>query len=214
MRPTTERRGVKSTEQIARSAYEKLSARDKRVVVAWRERGFGWSDSMVNSNAISATLPRVHPDQAARDAESDQLDELVLRRQQRLMPTDEALRRRETAEHETAHATVARALGLEVAATYVTSDGGRCLHARGTPFQTATVALAGQMWIGTFRSLEFPRGPTGCADDLRRAHQAVGSDMRWELGKAHRLCRELLADNRATILALADQLDRDGDWLP
>lgn len=202
---------MKSSEQIARSAYEKLSVKDRWVVMAWRELGNDWATSMLNSGALS-TGRCVHPAEAARVQESDRIDEMILRLHQRSMPTDEALRRRETAEHEAAHSVVAQALGLEVRAAYVTTDGGHCLHTRGTPHQTATVALAGQVWISIFRSLEFPRGATGCADDRRKAADAVDTGMAWE--KAHRQCFEILKENRAAVLALADRIDRDGNYLP
>jgi hypothetical protein len=184
---------VRSVEKIAKAAYEKLSPRDKCLVMSWRQLGNSWSDSIINSGVISTAGRRVHPDDAARAEADAEFEEMQLAQRLRMMPTDDALRRRESAEHEAAHTVVAQALGVEVKAAYVTADSmGRCLHTRVTPFENAMISLAGEMWVGTFLSLEFPRGPTGCDDDRRAAVDAVGFDMNWELGKAYRQCFEIL----------------------
>jgi hypothetical protein len=201
---------MKSSEQMAKREFDKLAPRDKWLILAWRERGYDWCDSLLNSGVLSSTGWRVHPEEAARAQESDRIDELILRQYMRSMPTDDALRRREAAEHEAAHAIVAQALGVRVRVAHVLADGsGGCLHEYGTPIQTATIALAGEIWIGTFRSLEFPRGPAGCKSDRRAACSAVGADD-WELKRAYEQCHTILKENRAIVLALADRIDADG----
>lgn len=199
---------MKSSEQMARAAFEELDTRDKWLVLSWRERGHAWCTSLLNSGVLSSTGRRVRPEEAARAQERDRIDELILRQYMRSMPTDEALRRREAAEHEAAHAIVAQALGVRVRVAHVLADGaGGCIHEYGTPIQTATIALAGEIWIGTFRSLEFPRGASGCESDRRAAAEAVDS---WTLGQAHKQCVVILKENRAAVLALADRIDADG----
>ena len=126
---------------------------------------------------------RVHLEEAERERERDRIEQVHVERLQQLaplMPTDAALRRRQAAEQEAAHTVVAQALGVVVRAAHIAHDGcgGACLHGHGSPFDTAVIALAGEMWVRTFRSREFPRGPTGCESDRRAAIAAVGGDDR------------------------------------
>ena len=184
-------------------------------MMSWRELGNDWATSMLNSGVLS-TGRRVHPAQAARAEADADFDEMMLARRRRMMPIDDAARRRESSEHEAAHFVVAQALGIEVNAAAVAhnGDGGGCFHERAPRFETATIALAGELWIGMYRSLEYPRGPMGCEADRRAAIDAVGSDMNWELGRAHRRCFEILKENRAIVLSLGDRIDRDGNYIP
>ncbi|MGH3781251.1 MAG: hypothetical protein ACRDRO_11675 [Pseudonocardiaceae bacterium] len=199
---------MKSSEQIARSFYEQLGARDKRLVLDWRARGANWADAVVNSGVLTDRA-RIHPDQAARDRANEEFERNLLAHEVRTMPTDAAKRRRETAEHEAAHTIVAKALDVEVFATAIHADGGgSCLRASGTPTEKAIIATAGWMWIGRFRTQEFLSGPTGCDGDLRAAVAAVG--LGWPLDEARRRCHEILKENSALVLATADRLDRDG----
>lgn len=199
---------MKSAEQMAKREFDKLTPRDKWLVLSWHERGHDWWDSLFNSGVLT-TSRRVHPEEAARAQERDRIDELILQQYMRSMPTDDVLRRRETAEHEAAHAIVAQSLGVPVRVAHVLPDGsGECRHESGTPFQTATIALAGEIWIGTFRSLEFPRGPVGCTPDRRTALTALPDH--FEFSKAYDRCFAILRENSAHVLALADQIDNDG----
>ncbi|MGH3811235.1 MAG: hypothetical protein ACRDUV_02110 [Pseudonocardiaceae bacterium] len=193
---------MKSTEQIARSIYEALPTRDKRVVLAWRQLGNDWCTSVLNSGVMRASGQRTTPHDAARQDLTDQYEQLLLDQQRRIMGSDQ---RRETAEHEAAHAIVADALGLKVRVAYIglEADGsGGCIYERGTPFDTATVAMAGEMWIGVFRSDEFLGGPRGCGPD------------HLEHSKAYYRCFHILQTNGSAVMALADRLDQDGNYLP
>jgi hypothetical protein len=199
---------VKSSEQIAKAAYEQLAPRDKWLVLSWREHGHDWCDSLLRSGVLTPSR-RITPTEAARAQKNDEFEELLIQNYQRMMPTDDASRRRQTAEHEAAHSVVAQSLGVPIRLAHVLLDGsGECLHESGTPFQTATIALAGEMWIGIFRSLEFPRGPVGCIPDRRTALKALPDQ--FEFGKARDQCFTILRENRAKVLALADRIDRDG----
>jgi hypothetical protein len=202
---------VKSSEQAARRIYEGLSAADQQLVLAWRQLGNDWCTSVLNSGVM--TRGRRHtPHEAAVKQFSDDYTRVILEWQRYLMGSDP---RREQAEHEAAHAVVAQALGLKVRAIAIDLGGqvaGECYHARGTPFQTATIALAGEMWIGLFRSYEFPRGPRGCESDRRCYLTLLPSHL--DLDRARRECFEILRANRALVLSRADQLDADGGYLP
>jgi hypothetical protein len=72
--------------------------------------------------------------------------------------------------------------------------------------------MAGEMWVGLFRSYEFTRGPRGCDSDRRRCFSLLPDHI--ELERARRECFEILRANRVVVLARADQLDRDGHYLP
>lgn len=181
---------MRSSEQIAKAAYEKLAARDKRAVLAWRELGNDWFTSVVNSGVLSDGR-RISPGEAALAGERERFEEMLLASQLRMMPPGETSRQREAAEHEAAHAILAQSFGLDVKVAYTLPGGtGRCLYEAGSPFQTAAIALAGELWIGTFRALAFPRGATGCQDDRRRAIKACPDD--WDRRKAYQHCHEVL----------------------
>lgn len=76
---------MRSTEQTAKAAYDKLAPRDKRVVLAWRELGNDWFTSVVNSGVLSDGR-RVRPDEAARAQDRERLEEMLLANQLRMMP--------------------------------------------------------------------------------------------------------------------------------
>ena len=199
---------MKSTEQTAKAYYEQLTPHDKWLVLSWRELGNDWATSVINSGVLTRSR-RTTPTEAARVRRSDEFEEILIQNYQRTMPIDAASRRREAAEHEAAHSVVAQSLGVPVRLAHVLPDGsGECRHESGTPFQTATIALAGEIWIGTFRSLEFPRGPVGCIPDRRTALTALPDH--FEFGKAYDRCFTILRENHAKVLELADQIDRDG----
>lgn len=202
---------MKSSEQAARAIYESLSPGDQLLVLSWRQAGSDWCTSVLNSGVLSRG-PRRTPYEAAVQQFSDDYARTIAEYQRRIMGADPRL---ECAEHEAAHCIVAEALGLEVRAIGIDLDGpaeGCCYHARGTPFQSATVAMAGEMWVGLFRSYEFTRGPRGCESDRRRYFSLLPDHI--ELERARRECFEILRANRVVVLARADQLDRDGHYLP
>ncbi|MGH3422268.1 MAG: hypothetical protein ACRDOD_22055, partial [Streptosporangiaceae bacterium] len=91
---------MRSTERIARQAYEQLPARDKALVMSWRDLGNSWCDSLLNSGVLSRSGRRVRPDDAARAVENERFDQTMLDRQRRMAPIDENVRMREAAEHE------------------------------------------------------------------------------------------------------------------
>jgi hypothetical protein len=199
---------VKSTEQIAKAFYEQLPPRDKWLVLSWCELGNDWATSVINSGVLTPSR-RTTPTEAARTRRNDEFEEILIQNYQRTMPTDDASRRRQTAEHEAAHSIVAQSLGVPVRLAHVLPDGsGECLHESGTPFQTATIALAGEIWISTFRNLEFSRGPVGCIPDRQKAVKALPDH--FEFSKARDRCFTILRDNHAEVLALADKIDKDG----
>lgn len=213
---------MKSREQAARAKFEKLDVRDKLLVLPWVEIGNPWDDSLVISGVLSGSRPsasfRLSPSEARRQKELDRLyEEEVERRLRRLLP-DEVSRRHETAHHEAAHAIVVMALCRALRSVQINDDdpsGGLCTYAKGaTPHETATIAVAPIVWIDQIYYKEFrhylPWGATGCESDLRKARAAVG----WEIDKAVKHAREILRDNYDETVALADRLDRDGEWRP
>jgi hypothetical protein len=218
---------VKSNEQIARAAFDKLPTSDKVLVMPWRELGNSWEDSMANSGVLSGPLSsapyRMTPAEAERQHRIDEINEESLARRIRNLLPDEVSRRYETAHHEAAHGIVVMALGKPLRSIQVNSDspaGGLCTYGNSgvTPLETATIALAGKVWIEHVYYKRFcyylPSGATGCDSDIRRAHAAVGTDINWDLGRAFRLAKEILKENFDETESLANKLDRDGVWFP
>jgi hypothetical protein len=226
VRETKEDR-VKSTEQIARAAFDKLPTGDKMLVMPWRELGNSWETSMANSGVLSGPLSsapyRLTPVEAERQRRIDEINEESLARRMRNLLPDECSRRYETSHHEAAHGIVVMALDKPLRSIQVNTDnpaGGLCTYGKSgvTPLEAATIALAGKVWIERVYYKRFryylPSGATGCDSDIRRAQSAVGTDMNWELGRAFRLARDILKDNFDETESLADKLDRDGIWFP
>jgi hypothetical protein len=215
---------VRSTERDAKAEYLQLPTRRKLLALPWRELGCSWEDAMINSGVRSdphpePVFPRT-PSEAARQRESDRLDELALARRVRNLGPDETTERRQSAEHESAHGVVALSLGRNVGRLEINANdasGGTCTYRKSDdPMDNAVIALAGKVWLEQFRYLEFdlPWGATGCEADLERAYEAVGHDMSWLLGRAFARCKAILSDNREAVLILADKLDRDGAFQP
>ncbi|MFZ0118108.1 MAG: hypothetical protein WAL99_01385 [Pseudonocardiaceae bacterium] len=212
---------MKSREQQARSQFDTLAAEDKLLVLDWIALGNTWEDSVTNSGVLTAPRPsigRLTPDKAARQAEYErQLGKLVKQRLKRLMP-DEVSRRRETAEHEAAHGVIVLSFGLALHSISIDVNdprGGLCQYSKGaTPFQNAVIAIAPVVWLDHIRDRDFPyslpRGATGCESDLIRARD----NARWELDRAVRQAREILTENYDSVMAVADKLDRDGEYRP
>jgi hypothetical protein len=211
---------VKSTEQTSKALYDQLPTRQKIAVVNWRRLGNSWTDSLLNSGALSnrntSTYP-ISPSEAARHELSDELHEALLAQQVRYALPDEVSRRCETSHHEAAHATIVMALGKTLRSISINTDNpssGLCEYERGaTPLETATICLAPIVWLEqVYRDFPYylPWGATGCEKDLQKAHEAVG----WEIDKAWKQARAILADNYNAVIAIADRLDRDGEYQP
>lgn len=205
---------MQSSEETARAAFAGLSGRDKLLVQSWRELGNDWFTSMVNSGVLrSNSNRRMRPYDYEHAIECERLAQSIAEDYERAMPPTEESRRREACEHEAGHIILAQSFGLPVRLSYVLRGGaGNCLYDSGTPFQTAAVALAGEIWIGTFRARDFPRGPTGCQADRRAAVGALNDDM--QLRKAYNHAYETLRANHSAVLAVAAKLERDGNYIP
>jgi hypothetical protein len=216
---------VKSAEQAAKRLYDGLPTRKKMRVMDWLVLGNSWSDSLINSGVLAdsdqSAYPRT-PSEAARDELADQLNEKRLARQLRNLLPDEVSSRRQTAEHEAAHAVCVLAFGKALRSISIDNDnpsGGLCSYERGlTPLETAVVCVAPIVWLEQIRYRSFPHylanGATGCESDIRKAQDAVGCDMNFELGRAFRNARELLLAEYDSVMAIGDRLDRDGEYRP
>lgn len=108
------------------------------------------------------------------------------------------------AEHEAAHAVVARHFGLDVTQIVIGNHSGRTAY-RGLsePWQEAAITAAGDLFnreLGTV-----PYADYGCADlrDLEREH---GLDRLWD---ANRAARGILTQRRQAVLLLADRVQRE-----
>jgi hypothetical protein len=72
--------------------------------------------------------------------------------------------RRKAAEHEAAHAPVAEALGLRVHEIVIGDHGsGHVEYEQASRDDTAVIAVAGGLWITTFRSLRYPEGDSAAS---------------------------------------------------
>jgi hypothetical protein len=199
---------MSTSEQLSFAMVGELDARDRRLVLAWRDLGNDWMTSLLNSGVLRSHGPRVHPTEAAVTEMRQQTEQLLAERAERLAPSDEHRVRRKTAEHEAAHAIVALALGVEVSSVAVMPDGsGACWYEKGrTPQEAGAIALAGELWISDFRSFEYPEGDSGCGADRRAVAQHLDD---FGARQAMRRAREILASNRSDVLALAARLERD-----
>jgi hypothetical protein len=108
-------------------------------------------------------------------------------------------------------------LGIKVNAAIIAPDGngGSCSYGETAPPELrAVIAVAAPTWISEFRRSEFPRGAVGvlgawgAGSDWETAIRAVGDDV--GLRRATDRAREILAEHRAELLAIADRIDRDG----
>jgi hypothetical protein len=211
---------VKSTEQTAKQLYDELPTHAKIRVMNWRRLGNSWTDSLLNSGALSnrntSTYP-LNPSEAARQELSDEIHGALLAQQVRYALPDEVSRRYQTAHHETAHLVVAMALSKTVRSISISTDNpssGLCQYERGaTPLETATICVAPIVWLEqVYRDFPYfmPWGASGCEKDLQKAHDAAG----WEIDKASEQARAILADNYDAVVVIADRLDRDGEYQP
>jgi hypothetical protein len=217
---------VKSTEQRAKAIFDKLTVRKQMSVLDWRELGNNWQDSLLGSGVLCESGSyRLTATEAARQEIYDRVHAATIERRLhnlQLLHPDEVSFRKETAEHESSHCVVAMSLGRHVRSVSIDDDdpsAGRCRYSEnaGTPLETAIISVAPIVWIEQIRYREFrhlPRGATGCENDLKRAHAAVGYDMQWNLGKAFRRAHAILEDNFDAVMSVAEVLDREGSYVP
>jgi hypothetical protein len=216
---------VRSQEQLAWSQFRKLDVRDQMNVLDWMALGNPCQDAMISSGVLTGPRPttgRLTPSEFARQQEYDrQFGKLVEQRIKNLLP-NEVSRRRQTAEHEAAHAVCVLAFGKALRSISINDDdpsGGLCSYEKGlTPLETAITCVAPIVWLEQIRYQDYPHylanGATGCESDLRKAQNAVGCDMNFEFGRAFRQSRELLLAEYDSVMAIADRLDRDGEYKP
>ena len=199
---------MSSSEQVAFAAFGRLDSSDRRLVMAWRDLGNDWVDSLLNSGVLLRHGRRRHPNDAAVAASAERTGEALAQRAQRLA-VDESRVRYKTSEHEAAHAVVAMALGMRDIDIRVAPNGdGTCSWAgESSPQERATIAVAGELWITQFRSFEYPEGDAGCGPDRREVARSLDD---FGAQRAARRAMEILRDNRPTVLELADRLAVDG----
>jgi hypothetical protein len=183
------------SERGAREVFHDLSWQQKNVVGEWLAAGHDLPDAILNANALG-TGELVTPRDARRD---------------RLRIAD----RQEAAEHESAHAVAAQALGLDVQSAKIAEDGsGECVHVKGTRLERAIVKMAGELFIDRFRKDVFPYGAKGLESD-HRALAAIGDVFILRSAMDH--CMAILKQNRAIVLATANQIEKYGQvvapWL-
>jgi hypothetical protein len=201
----------KSSEQVAFGIVKGLQPGDRRLVRAWVDATqCDWTTALLNSGVMSG---RHHsPEQEARAAAQRESDEALDVFERLMALPDDVTRRREVAEHESAHTVTVEALGGTARVAFLGHDhSGACMFdATGlNPLERAAVAMAGQVWIESFRSLEFPRGAGGCSQDRADA-AGTGADLQ----QARRLAADILRENHGAVLKLADRIDSDGHWFP
>jgi hypothetical protein len=176
------------SERGAREVFHDLTWRQKDVVSEWLAAGHDLPDAILGSNVLGTGEP-ITPREA---------------RWQALRAND----KREVAEHEAAHCTVAAAVNLDVISAQIFEDGsGECTHVKGTKLQTATVRMAGELWIDQFRAQQFPYGAKGLEGD-HRALAAIGDVFILRSAMAH--CTAILAQNREIVLGTAAQILKYG----
>jgi hypothetical protein len=186
---------TRMSERGAREVFHDLSWQQKNVVSEWLAAGHDLPDAILNANALG-TGELVTPRDARRD---------------RLRIAD----RQEAAEHESAHAVAAQALGLDVQSAKIAEDGsGECVHVKGTRLERAIVKMAGELFIDRFRKDVFPYGAKGLEGD-HRALAAIGDVFILRSAMDH--CMAILKQNRAIVLATANQIEKYGQvvapWL-
>jgi len=190
-----------SSEEVAWGMYAKLSERDRQAVDAWRSLGNDLVTSLLNSDVLSRERPRRMP--------ADDVADWSRRR----LGTDADLILQKTAEHEAAHAVVARGLGVRVVEVVVSEDGrdGHTVYEQASREATAAIAAAADVWINEFRAVVFPNGEqSGCRDDVRVLVRNTAGDH--EVHDARRRARLILAERRDEVLELAQQLARTRNW--
>jgi hypothetical protein len=172
----------------AREVFHNLPWQSKDVVREWLAIGHDLRDALISSNVLG-TGELVTP----RDARQEQLRKMA---------------RRESAEHESAHAVAAQALGLDVRHAKISADGsGECTYAKGAKLQRAIVLMAPELWIDRFRSDYFVYGAKGLKGD-HRALAEIGDEFILRDAMDHSMA--ILKQNRAIVLATADKIEKYG----
>jgi hypothetical protein len=110
-----------------------------------------------------------------------------------------------TAEHEAAHAVVARHLGLAVHQVHVDPRtlAGRTVVEPATPGDTAVVLIAGDLWARHFSTHPYP--DRSCSD-LARFETEHGFTTLWA---AERQAHRILTTRQDAVRALAARLTRE-----
>lgn len=187
-----------TSEQVAWSMYAGLSARDRAAVDAWRTLGNDLVTALLNSDVLRSAAPARFPADDVADWS------------RRILGTDRDLLRQEAAEHESAHAVVARALGVHVAEVSIDDDGsGRTVFEETSREAAAIIACAGHVWVGEFRGTVFPAGPRGCSGDGQALARSTNADS-YNVDQAVRRARLILTECRDDVLQLARVLVADG----
>lgn len=183
-----------TSEQIAWRMYGELGAPDRRTVDTWRKLGNDLTTSLLNSGVLTG---RRH---SAGDP-SETLGRLASRDGEHTLQL--------TAEHEAAHAVVARMLGLGPVTAEIDDDlSGRTYYPEASRKAKAIVAAASEIWITQFRYHAFPGGDRdGCRRDLRDLIANTNGDM--DVLDAQSRAHAILSEYREDVLAAACQLARE-----
>ena len=184
----------RSSEQIAFDAYKGLDPARRHVVDAWRALGCDWSEAVVNSRAVSEVLtPRRPP-----------IGDVWTTRH---APRTPEMTRRLAAEHEAAHAVVASALGVPVVEVSIDErGGGETIFEAASAMDSATIAVAAEIWVDELRWRTYPGGDRGCSGDRRQLARHVDD---FGARQACTRARAILRDNADAVLALADRLEEE-----
>jgi len=105
------------------------------------------------------------------------------------------------AEHEAAHAVVARHYGMTVTHIHLDRNGGYTrYHGPSTGWQEAAITAAGDLFNREYSTVPYQDGSCKDLADFEREH---GLDQLWQ---ANRAARSILTQRRRAVLALADRL--------
>ncbi|MGW6915558.1 hypothetical protein ACWGB8_17325 [Kitasatospora sp. NPDC054939] len=183
------------SDEVAHRMYAELGTEARAAVDSWRGLGVDMTTALLNSGALGG-----------RRYQAGEPDDWHRRK---LNPDDVELQ--STCEHEAAHAVVARALGLGPVVAVINEDGrsGVTSFRSTSPFGSAMVAAAAEVWITEFRHIAFPgaRQREFSHDRLMVVRNTTG-DM--QARDTYQRAREILAEHREEVLAAAHQLRRAG----
>jgi hypothetical protein len=170
---------ISPAERAASDVFHDLPPESRDVIQEWLSIGHNMRDAILRSNALGSG-PLMTP----RDAWKEDL---------RINGY------REAAEHESNHAVVAYALGLNVKSAKISEDGeGECTYVKGTKLQRAIILMAPQLWIDRFCRDSFPYGAKGLKSDNRGLAE-IGDVLILREAMDH--CMAILRQNRALVLA-------------
>lgn len=129
---------------------------------------------------------------------------------QRRAGLTDAQKRQQAAEHEAAHAIVARALGMDVGVVDIKVNrvGNTDVRLSSNSVEAAAVIAAPMVWFQVFRTQFYPSADeTGCSGDRAKLLGMADGFTRNEAGK---LAREVLRERGGEVLELARLLDQHG----